>query len=888
MHALRLVGLASIALALTLDCARAETPCFASCRQIHVGLENQQEGWGPRAIARADLDGDGRDDLAVPCRPMRVEIVWNSVHGLAQTTQVLALPVEPVGLEAADFDGDGDVDLLVVAQASFTPGLLLLRNLGGRQFGPPETVATQGGGYVEVGDVNVDGAVDIVIAFAQGPSLKILWNSGTGTFPTQSTVTTGTPSAGFALGDLDGDSRIDLVLAPYNPGTSGNPASIRVQKNLGGTFAAPHDYPAGLRPWMVALGDVDNDGDLDVIVLDANGSSTNGTIPGLLHVFVNDGAANLVETAVWSTDPSPWAVAVGDIDGDFQPEIAVTCEYGNHLSVSHNLGGGSFANPVVTGAPEYAEALSMIDADRDGRLDLAVASSYNNTIGFLHNEGAAGLRAGEGFASSPSPSFVTFADVTGDGIDEAITLDRNAHLFSVQSLQSGGLSAPVSYPVGPLPNVFRPSDMALFDADLDGDLDAVVVEASSLKLFFNAGNGTFGTRVPYATSGHPTAVAVGDFDQDGDVDIAFDQEAPHQTGLLVNQGNGTFALGPVIFAGPNMGSLCAGDFDGDGRTDLVLVSDGNAYVVAFNLGANQFQLSAAGTNGAQSRRVRSADLDGDGDLDLVFASAWFEGISVVLNNGDRTFAPYVAYEVDPIVDDMAVADLDHDGDPDIVFKYLNRLEIMTNDGHGVFTRQDMLGTNTSAVSIAVTDFDADGDADIAWVDGRTPEILLQRGCASNAQLLCIGDGSGAACPCGNASRVSSASGCLNSLSVGGTLRSNGDARLWNDRAVLLGSDMPNASSVLYLSATSIANGGSGVVFGDGLRCAAGVVTRLSVRMNVGGRSQFPTAGDPPLSTRSGVTSPGTRYYQAWYRDVASFCSSQSFNLTNAVAITWRP
>jgi hypothetical protein len=152
--------------------------------------------------------------------------------------------------------------------------------------------------------------------------------------------------------------------------------------------------------------------------------------------------------------------------------------------------------------------------------------------------------------------------------------------------------------------------------------------------------------------------------------------------------------------------------------------------------------------------------------------------------------------------------------------------------------------------------------------------------------FCFGDGSGAACPCGN--NGSSGHGCANSLNpAGAQLTANGSSSISNDTVVLLGNGMPD-SSVLYFQGTSQHSGGAGTAFGDGKRCAGGTVTRLGTQQNVGGASQYPAAGDPSVSVRGGVTAPGVRTYQAWYRNAASFCTPATFNLSNGIEISWGP
>lgn len=168
----------------------------------------------------------------------------------------------------------------------------------------------------------------------------------------------------------------------------------------------------------------------------------------------------------------------------------------------------------------------------------------------------------------------------------------------------------------------------------------------------------------------------------------------------------------------------------------------------------------------------------------------------------------------------------------------------------------------------------------------TAQGLFRRLGGNLARTLCYGDGSGAACPCGNASPVGANTGCVNSLGLGGKLDIAGDARITADTLVLQGSGMPN-SSALYFQGTTVSGGGLGVPFGDGLRCAAGTVIRLRTLTNTSNSSSYPQSGDPSVSVKGLVTAPGSRVYQVWYRNADPvFCTPSTFNLTNGGLVTW--
>jgi hypothetical protein len=161
------------------------------------------------------------------------------------------------------------------------------------------------------------------------------------------------------------------------------------------------------------------------------------------------------------------------------------------------------------------------------------------------------------------------------------------------------------------------------------------------------------------------------------------------------------------------------------------------------------------------------------------------------------------------------------------------------------------------------------------------------GPVSPGTTFCTGDGTGTACPCGNASPFGAGQGCASSLGFGARLTSSGTPSLANDTLTLVGDQMPDAPC-LYFQGTSQSGGGAGAVFGDGLRCAGGTIVRLSTAINSGGASQYPTGAQASVSVRGQVAAPGVREYQVWYRNAAPFCTPSTFNLTNGQEITWAP
>ena len=161
-----------------------------------------------------------------------------------------------------------------------------------------------------------------------------------------------------------------------------------------------------------------------------------------------------------------------------------------------------------------------------------------------------------------------------------------------------------------------------------------------------------------------------------------------------------------------------------------------------------------------------------------------------------------------------------------------------------------------------------------FVDSFVPE-------PESAAPFCL---CGAAGPCGN---DDGDAGCANSTGQGAVLTVSGRSSVSADTLVLHGSILPAGAITLYIQGTQAVNGGAGSAFGDGLSCAGGNVRRLAPRVSFVGVSQFPEAGNQPISILGNVAPGATRHYQAFYRNPMGPCGF-GFNLTNGVSLTWEP
>jgi hypothetical protein len=200
------------------------------------------------------------------------------------------------------------------------------------------------------------------------------------------------------------------------------------------------------------------------------------------------------------------------------------------------------------------------------------------------------------------------------------------------------------------------------------------------------------------------------------------------------------------------------------------------------------------------------------------------------------------------------------------------------------------GAGAAAAGVSGLAFDpAAGALYVVRVLGGSANGVLRVGAQSPPAALCAGDGSGAACPCGNAGLAGR--GCANSAEPGGAaLASSGLARVSSDSLLLAARHLTPGAAALFVQGSSVLRGGLGVPFGDGLRCAGGTQLRLGLRQAVSGVAQIGApAGGAPLSALGSIPATGgVAVYQVWYRDVWPYCTSATFNLTNGLRVTWIP
>jgi hypothetical protein len=335
-------------------------------------------------------------------------------------------------------------------------------------------------------------------------------------------------------------------------------------------------------------------------------------------------------------------------------------------------------------------------------------------------------------------------DFNHDGFIDLAVLNMTGNTVDVLlGTGNGGFQPDVKYKTG----TTYTEALAIGDFNGDGNLDIAVNASSEIDILFGNGDGTFQPFVPGITA-YVYTFTVGDFNNDGFLDLAYVSYNGFSE-LVVQLGNGDGSFQPpqtISSNFNNFGNLTAGDFNHDGNTDLAVISDENmgydgSVKIFWGFGDGSFRFPDRYSVGRFPAAIVLADFNGDGNPDLAVvdnssAHSFNGALCILLNNGDGTFQLFRLYQDIADIDSVAIAsgDFNHDGIADLAIANTesNDVNEFIGNGDGTFRKVATWSVGASPLALLALDLNGDGVADLITADGGANEVRVLLGQSGGA------------------------------------------------------------------------------------------------------------------------------------------------------------
>lgn len=625
-----------------------------------------------------------------------------------------------------DVDGDGDLDLVALEDFALD-GTYLYLNDGTGAFGGAITIDTSMSGPNRAPclvDLDRDGDLDLVVG-GYGERARFM-NDGTGVFGPKISIQTGSFLFGrYICADVTGDGAPDIIDAVqqadkvvYYPNNGDGSFVFGVETAI----ATLVEDPVG-----VAAGDLDGDGDLDIV----SSIETDRTL--LFHEM--DGSGGVVGTTqIYSDVFIPGAVVTGDLDRDGDVDVAAIVGVSARWYENTAGDGSAWTEHTIGNTSPIAPQIEILDVDRDGDLDVVTprgtaseASWWENTAGDASSWTLRTITD-----TQNRPLGIELPDLDGDGDRDAVVgsiFDDRIVRYENREIHRNAL---FTAPAG-IGGFGGSSRVTLADLDGDGDLDPVVPSESNDEIVWLENDGgpfTSWTVHQVGAVTFPEAVTVVDLDGDGDLDVVSET----QVGIPWFESDG--ASPPAFTARTIPASCCGGrdvvhgDVDRDGDVDLVVSRDfGIRWYENTGGSPPAFTEHTIPDVADNIRDSHLVDLDRDGDLDLLTAQINGSTLTWYENDGDTP----PGWTTRTIMTSGGVlrcspADVDGDGDLDIAVAGLTdgALYLQTNlGGSPPVWAQSTIASLTLARGVVAADFDVDGDNDIVVSRSGGAQLLYE-------------------------------------------------------------------------------------------------------------------------------------------------------------------
>lgn len=741
----------------------------AACARHEGGVASATTGSTPRFETRsehltesgthsdffcADFDHDGDTDMAVISLTGELRVLFGNgtTWNVVQRESVADAPIWMAG---ADFNGDSFVDIVIVRNAAQVAETWRNDGTGtfvrDQQLSLPIVAALS----VVTGDVDRDGNQDIIVSVPLAPQLKIFYGAGNGTFP--QTQELALPGGGqpftVQIGDVTRDGLVDLVASDNI--LSRVVVFEGVQQGSFGSVGFELSIPGF--PIATSIGDLSGDGNADICVSAFLGNRftvVTETFPSIGKVTLDgtDGAG-FFETREYSSfdvtvPDKPLLSAIADVTGDGRADLIATLAFRASVVVAPQLPAGGISDEDTT--KQFFDSTGsgnplrpfVADIDKNGKNDLLVLSGVGQRacLWLANDEGR--LLGSRNFDPTlPGASWMVGGDFDGDGDNEVVAGSDNnpglAVLGSGSNPALGNLVLEATFSAGVPVRQLEAADL-----DVDGRLDLIVSTPGGVKVLRNTSTGSgyafatpAGTPDVLGSGDQPFGATAGDFDRDGNMDIAW---CDFGGGLHIVRGTNTawtFLPELVLQLGGKPIDVVAADFTGDGRLDLAVSREDAADIAILrnitptsglgptDLGFEEFLNVPVGNS---PNYLVTADFNRDGRADLVVSNGDSASVSVLFGSASGFVGQQFPAGTGPTA--LLARDLTNDGFADILVASLvsGEFRILVGDGAGGFPQLPSFPGTWGASNAVLQDMTRDGRPDLMISSLVTRRISLVR------------------------------------------------------------------------------------------------------------------------------------------------------------------
>jgi hypothetical protein len=617
----------------------------------------------------------------------------------------------PFALATSDFNSDGKLDLAVVNSSADFISILFGHGTG--SFTEPVNVKAVGAPRAIIAaDFNQDGKSDLaVLGVATG---TLLLGDGAGGFMASLGFPAGENPSFLRAADFNHDGKLDLALTNYAH------EAILILLGMGaGSFSGPTTLHVGNIPHAFAVSDFNGDSKRDLVVL-------HGAIGGEFNasIFAGDGAGGFELLKRFRAGSSPVYVLVNDFNSDGKQDLATNNITNlSRMTLWFGDGAGNFGNPSITDSNQGVSI--QTDLNNDGKVDFV--GLINNAASVLLNNGANAFTQSREFPAGGGPAAIIASDFNGDGKNDLAVANYNSHDVSILIGNGAGeFYAASNFRVGLATSFSFPTSVAAGDFNGDGNDDVAVADKrrGNLHLLLGKAGGGFEASKEYASGIGPIFVAAGDFNQDGKPDLAV-TNTQSQTGtgkdrVLIFLGAST---GVEAIVGYDVGLrpefVIAGDLNKDGKLDLA-VANFSSVSILLGTGTGHFGEASTLASGTKPSSIAINDFNGDGNQDLAIGNQEPGYVSILLGNGSGGFGSATnyntgSYPLSVMRRFVAAGEFNGDGIVDLAIANQDgaTISILLGNGGGGFSSPESFSVGIFPHTIVVADFNGDGKSDLA-------------------------------------------------------------------------------------------------------------------------------------------------------------------------------